>query len=832
MDKNNFLNPKIPTLLVLLLLFFLISAAHAESIVARSEYTGNTPRGTTSYEVGYRFRTGSTSRLVRSLGFIDLDNDSPDVEPDGDGLISPVNITLWLELTGQAVAQVTVPSGTTGVLVDGFRYAAIAEGPVTLNANTNYVISFNADTVSDWWLDANKAITLNSYFVGSNSSNTWEVRWGSTTGAMPTSTGSWGLGRTYGCVNMITSIPSVFAAYNPDPSDNAIKVGIPNGGAADVNLSWNTGMDPCDANNPNPNITSHLLYLKAGDADFNGVTPVNIAAASPPDARVSHPAAGLDYSQLYYWRVDEVAGGSPGIIEGPVWSFTTTNNPLIDHLTIDPDTRHQVFEGFGEGGMDQFVPYWYDIYPTANLESFLDQIYTLDDKGLGFTICRVLMPVGDAPGHYHHTKLYGNRAPESFELEDGVFDWSGHEDILWRHQGAAQRGAIMWANWYSMPYWMTISGCTSGASDGRQNLISGQEARFAEHACDVLEHYRDYWGIDFDYVSLLNEPEATWWVEGGGQPGCYFSSSQAIEVTLQLRDHLISHGLDTKLLAYDAAYTSSWWYLDNLLSSVIGPDLDVITCHQYVTSSAGLAAWKDRAQAYNKGLWQSEWGDWSNGGHPNDRPHEQALNHAAKISQALNDLCATGWVLWEPDFIFDIDADGFGPREAYWATAQYSRHIRPGMQRIGSADSHPDCITTAWINDLNQTLTLVSFNSNSGFVQIDYDFSAYGVVDIKEIRRTSSSEDYQYIPFTQTSGNWFSLTVPGESTTTVTVKITGCDIFKQADFNNDCKVDFIDLSEQACQWLSDLPCEQLDSDLNGDCDIDLPDFSKLAGQWD
>jgi len=513
----------------------------------------------------------------------------------------------------------------------------------------------------------------------------------------------------------------------------------------------------------------------------------------------------------------------------------TANADITDNVTVNLSTKYQIFEGFGEGTMDQFVPYWYTIYPTANLDSFLDQLYTLEDNGLGFTICRVLMPVGDAPGHAHHTRMWliGNRAPESFEPEENTFVWTGHEDILWRHQGAAQRGAVMWANWYSMPYWLTISGCTSGASDGLQNLISGKEGRFAQHACDVIEHYRDYWGIDFDYVSLLNEPEPDWWVEGGGQPGCHFSSSQAITVTSELKNHLDSYDLSTKILAYDAAWTNQWSYLDDMLTSVVQPYLSVISCHQYSVSAAGMDAWRQRAISYNKSLWQTEWGDWANAGYPNNYPHAQAVNHANKISQALNDLSATGWGLWGPDFIFDVGAGGFHPREAFWATAQYSRHIRPGMQRINSTESNSDCKTTVWLdpneNQPKQNFVLVTFNSNtSQTANITYDFSALPPVLIKEIRQTSSSKDYESISFAQTSSDSFSISVPAESITTIVAEILHCDGIKEADFNEDCIVDFYDLAEQMGQWLSDLPCEQLNTDLNGDCDVNFLDYAQVV----
>ncbi|MBN1795144.1 MAG: hypothetical protein JW804_00570 [Sedimentisphaerales bacterium] len=114
-------------------------------------------------------------------------------------------------------------------------------------------------------------------------------------------------------------------------------------------------------------------------------------------------------------------------------------------VSVNPDIRYQVFEGFGEGTMDQFTPYYYNEYPAESRIDYLDKLYTLDNNGLGLVICRVPMPVGDAPGHAHMNRFYGQnkKCPPSFEPEDGEFSWDDprHKEILWKAQGAAARRA-------------------------------------------------------------------------------------------------------------------------------------------------------------------------------------------------------------------------------------------------------------------------------------------------------------------------------------------------------------------------------------------------------
>ena len=152
-------------------------------------------------------------------------------------------------------------------------------------------------------------------------------------------------------------------------------------------------------------------------------------------------------------------------------------------VSIDPTIRYQVFEGFGEGTMDQFTEYYYQNYPSSSLTDCLNKLYTLNDNGLGLAICRIPIPVGDAAGHTHHWKFnrYGGRPPEALEPEENIFDWNGYNQHLWKAQGASARGAKMWAYWFSMPYWMTVSGCTAGNGDGTtNNLLSGQGKSFCD----------------------------------------------------------------------------------------------------------------------------------------------------------------------------------------------------------------------------------------------------------------------------------------------------------------------------------------------------------------
>jgi hypothetical protein len=140
-------------------------------------------------------------------------------------------------------------------------------------------------------------------------------------------------------IDLITVDTTIVAgpAHSPDPLPGEENVGVIGASKVDVLLKWKTGLDPCDINNPNPNIVTHQLYIAPNsipfDFNFTGVTPVNIASGYPTvDPNASYLKTDLEYNQLYYWRVDEMLNDDSNY-PGTTWSFTTVDQApqVTDH---------------------------------------------------------------------------------------------------------------------------------------------------------------------------------------------------------------------------------------------------------------------------------------------------------------------------------------------------------------------------------------------------------------------------------------------------------------------------------------------------------------------
>ena len=99
-------------------------------------------------------------------------------------------------------------------------------------------------------------------------------------------------------------------AENPNPKDDAVDV------PRDVVTSWTPGVFA----------DKHDVYLGTAFADVNDASrtnPLGVLASQSQDANTFDPAGLLQFSQTYYWRVDEVnAPPDYTIYKGDVWTFT------------------------------------------------------------------------------------------------------------------------------------------------------------------------------------------------------------------------------------------------------------------------------------------------------------------------------------------------------------------------------------------------------------------------------------------------------------------------------------------------------------------------------
>lgn len=436
-------------------------------------------------------------------------------------------------------------------------------------------------------------------------------------------------------------------------------------------------------------------------------------------------------------------------------------------ITVDPETKHQTFEGWGTS-----LCWWAVLagkWNEANRNKLIDAIVN-PDTGLGYNCFRYNIGGGDNPSHTH---LAEARAVPGFKKsETAEYDWTADQyqrNIL---LGIAARGEnlIFEAFSNSPPWWMTISGCVSGNTDGADNLKPAYFTAFADYLATVVKYYKENWGITFRTIAPFNEPSSGYWKINGGQEGCGFKNQQS-RMIKELGKQLISKGLfdDTRISSADEtslAHTVSTFknYDDSTFIY-----LSQINSHSY-------GGWQSRravdslARARKKILWQSESGPLGKGDDKSDIT--MWMSHV--IIQDLRLMKPNAWLDWQ---VCDPVANwmtiemnhtnqSFKYTKRFYMHAAFSRFIRPGSQIIASSDTN----SVAALVPSTGNLVIVLRNNANSTTPYNIDLSKCSALGSKaEIYRFSlpgSLSRQQDVPVNDKK---LSFSAPGQTITTCVI---------------------------------------------------------------
>lgn len=430
-------------------------------------------------------------------------------------------------------------------------------------------------------------------------------------------------------------------------------------------------------------------------------------------------------------------------------------------VSVDATTRYQTFEGWGTSLC------WFGNvvggFQDANRNAIADRLFDPDD-GLALNVVRYNIGGGDAPGHEHMGA--GKEMPGFKASAASAYDWNADANQRWMLDAARERipseQFIAEAFSNSPPYWMTVSGCASGAADGRNNLKSDHYDDFADYLSEVVLHFKDTWGIEFRTLEPFNEPASDWWKADGGQEGCGFDRPSQSQLIGLLRSSLDAKGLTSVgIAASDETGIDIAVDTYNALTATARGQIVQINTHAYSGSKrAELLALATRD---DKRIWSSEI-DGSGAPAPFDVfPHDHAdivpgLDLAQRITRDLKELRSHAWIFWqaveneEAQISLNknwglLHTDFTGGDQShvvtkkYHAFAQYTRAIRPGYQQL--AAGHADAV--AFFGD--GTLVIVQRNASESDATYEYDLSSFASVGGRaSVHRTSANEDYAALP--------------------------------------------------------------------------------------
>ncbi len=447
--------------------------------------------------------------------------------------------------------------------------------------------------------------------------------------------------------------------------------------------------------------------------------------------------------------------------------IVTPDSVQIDtEVTVSPLNASKqnggIFEGWGTS-----LCWWANRlgYSDSLAQQAADLFFGED--GLKMNIMRYNIGGGDDPSHTHITRT-DSMVPGWLKEENGeyVYDYTADYNqlnVLDRCVKAAGDNAIVEVFSNSPPYFMTVSGCSSGGVDSnKNNLKDDSYEEFAEYLAHVTDYIQNKLGIEVTSVSPMNEPNTNFWgAYSYKQEGCHFDAGEAQSKIIELTaEALKKYDLDNVIIAAsDETSTELQIQEYNAYSDAAKKVIGRINTHTYNPTRAGELGALAREENFK--LWMSEVdGNGTSG--ENAGEMSAAIWFGQKIISDMNSLTPAAWVMWQAidkhicaegylgrqdsgmiDIntgywglaVADHDNDDIILTQKYYAMGQFSRFIRPGYTVISTGE---DSIA-AYDSDSGM-LVIVAINPTAADKTANFDLSQFESVGRRvSVTRTSGS---------------------------------------------------------------------------------------------
>ena len=430
-------------------------------------------------------------------------------------------------------------------------------------------------------------------------------------------------------------------------------------------------------------------------------------------------------------------------------------------------------------------------------------------EGLGLTIIRYNIGGGDDPTHNHITRtdsdVPGYAINPKFDNTTHEYSWDydwtkdyNQRNVLLKALEKNREEIIVEAFSNSPPYFMTYSGCSSGAEHPwNNNLKVDAYSAFSKYLTDVCYHFKTEWNVNFQSISPMNEPESSYWsAYSPKQEGCHFDPGDPqSNIIIKLKEALNKKGLDD--IQISATDETS---IDTQIASYekLKPEAKNIVTRIDTHTYGGQKRYdlKTLAIEENKNLWMSEVDGGELSG-TNAGEMGAALWLAKRIILDLNGLLPSSWILWQvidnhickagkdgkkDSGMVDLNKGYWGVAVAdhdnneiiltqkYYAFGQFTRYIRPGYTIIYGSEN-----SVAAYDSEGKKLVIVATNIKGNDLSVDFNLESFSKVGNKvNIIRTSGSvsdgEKWAELEPIDTYGKGFNAILKANSVTTYIVE--------------------------------------------------------------
>ncbi len=519
-------------------------------------------------------------------------------------------------------------------------------------------------------------------------------------------------------------------------------------------------------------------------------------------------------------------------------------------VTISAENSMAVFEGWGTG-----LGTWAE--RTGGSEGAVNKAVELlyGDDGLRMNIIRYNVGGGDAPSHSHFIDSSAVVRPwwkaGSVDEEKLKYKFDEKADaaqmaVLKKAAAAAGGKAEVELYSYSPPYFMTVSGCTTGAVySGDNNVRKDCYDNYAYYLAGTAELIEKA-GVTVHSIAPMNEPSSLHWkAYGTRQEGCHISGgADQSKLVTELRKALDKKKMDNVIIGVsDEADTAC---AAQSLGAMTGDALrsaDRVNVHS--TESADTEAYLEAAG--RRSTWITEADGLYNAGEDAGEM-SAALGLGRCVIADLNNTHASAWVMWQAVTEDPPAADGSclglvcgAPRaemsvlsQRYYAFGQFSRYISPSSMLIKVDDER----IAAYDSD-SDTLAVVAVNDSSKSIPVRFELEGFDIEksgNVTAVRTSGTIADGEHWAEKENAAKLYRTGFHAElaADSVTTYIISGVKLRpdgRAGDTNGDGNVNVTDASLAAAHVKSvkALPAaEKLRADVNADGVVNVTDISLIA----
>lgn len=219
---------------------------------------------------------------------------------------------------------------------------------------------------------------------------------------------------------------------------------------------------------------------------------------------------------------------------------------------IDKSVKYQQIDNFSASDawrMDFVGKNW----PREKKEHIADLLFKREfdkdgnPRGMALSNWRVNIGAGSYENRENNEVTSTWNRTECFLSPDGGYDFTKQAGQQWFMNAARERGVndfLFFTN--SAPYFMTRTGSTLSGDNSGINLRNDMFDDFARFLVRTVQHFRDD-GYNVKYVSPLNEPNVEWHTNSW-QEGTFATKADIYRMVAELDKAITESGADTKII--------------------------------------------------------------------------------------------------------------------------------------------------------------------------------------------------------------------------------------------------------------------------------------------